>query len=357
MEETKDMMAPAEETSAPATNPAEETSAPTPAPAKTKTKTTPAKSKKKKKKKKPVKKPTPPPDPKEDGEEDEPQVSKTKRIVNTVVNVVLIIAIVMAAISTYISFMSTSGSGVPNLFGVALMTVESNSMSPKINEGDLVVGKAFSNDVEKRHEAALALRPGDIITYQTIINGEPALNTHGIYNVYDGGDYVYFETKGENNDYVDPATVHESSLEAKYLFHIPALGNVVKYIQSPTGFFLVVVVPVLIFFIFHLVQFFRVLFEYQNVKMLIKYEQERGRTEDLIESQIKDQKTRDEIRRAAIEAEVREQLRREMLAEIANSHKNEAADAAKSEESEPEAEIPAEEAPAEIDAKEDTTEQ
>ena len=143
MEETKDMMAPAEETSAPATNPAEETSAPTPAPAKTKTKTTPAKSKKKKKKKKPVKKPTPPPEPKEDGEEDEPQVSKTKRIVNTVVNVVLIIAIVMAAISTYISFMSTSGSGVPNLFGVALMTVESNSMSPKINEGDLVVGRAF----------------------------------------------------------------------------------------------------------------------------------------------------------------------------------------------------------------------
>ena len=349
MEENKDMM-----------TPEEETSVPTPAPAKTKT--TPAKSKKKKKKKKkPVKKPTPPPDPKEDGNEDEPQVSKTKRIINTVVNVVLIIAIVMAAISTYISFMSTSGSGVPNLFGVALMTVESNSMSPKINEGDLVVGRAFPKDVVKRHEMALTLRQGDIITYQTIIQGEPALNTHGIYNVYDGGDYVYFETKGENNDYVDPATVHESSLEAKYLFHIPALGNVVKYIQSPTGFFLVVVVPVLIFFIFHLVQFFRVLFEYQNVKMLIKYEQERGRTEDLIESQIKDQKTRDEIRRAAIEAEVREQLRREMLAEIANAHKNEAAETAKSEESQPAEEVPAEasaeETPAENDAKEDTTEQ
>lgn len=315
MKENKDMMASSTEASVSENEPKE-----------AKADNTPAKEIAKKAKNR-KKMPTPPPDP-EENEEGAPKMSKSRRILNTVINVVLIVAIVVAAMSTYISFMSTSGSGAPSFFGYSIMTIESNSMSPIINEGDLVIGKAVPKNVDKRHEFAMDLRPGDIITYQTIINGEPALNTHGIYNIYDGGDFVYFETKGENNDYVDPATVHENSLEAKYLFRIPAVGSVVKYIQSPVGFFLVVVIPALIFFIFHLVQFFKVLFEYQNVKMLIKYEQERGRTEDLIESQIKDQETRDEIRRAAMEAEIREQLKKEMMAEKENTESAEADKAA-----------------------------
>ncbi len=295
MEENKEIMDPAAADSAPETTPAPE-------------------SVNKKKKQKLKKAPTPPPEPTEDGEE--PEVPKSRRIINTIVNVVLIVAIVMAAMSTYISFMSTSGSGVPSFFGICLFTVESDSMEDTIYRGDLVIGKAFPKNAEKRHKAALELRQGDIITYQTIIDGLPALNTHRILNIGDGGERIYFETKGDNNKYPDSSTVHETSLEAKYLFRIPAVGSVVKYVQEPLGFFIVVVIPVLIFFIFHLVQFFRVLFEYQNVKMLIKYEQERGRTEDLIESQIKDQKTKEEIRRAAMEAELREQLRKEMLAEM-----------------------------------------
>ena len=276
--------------------------------------TTPTPDSAKKQKSKKVKKqPTPPPEPAEDDEEQE--VPKSRRIINTVVNIVLVVAIVMAAVSTYISFMSSDGS-VPSFFGICLFTVESESMEDTINKGDLVIGKAFPKNAEKLHASALELRQGDIITYQTIVDGLPALNTHRILNIGDGGTYVYFETKGDNNKYPDSSTVHETALEAKYLFHLRGLGNVVEFVQKPLGFFIVVVIPVLIFFIYHLVQFFRVLFEYQNVKMLIKYEQERGRTEDLIESQIKDQKTKEEIRRAAMEAELREQLRKEMLAEM-----------------------------------------
>lgn len=294
MEENKDIVNPAAADSTPETTPAPE-------------------SVKKQNKQKIKKAPTPPPEPTEDDEE--PEVSKTKRVINTIVNVVLVVAIVMAAMSTYISFMSNDGS-VPSFFGICLFTVESESMEDTIYKGDLVIGKAFPKNAEKRHEAALELRQGDIITYQTIVDGLPALNTHRILNVGDGGTHIYFETKGDNNKYPDSSTVHETSLEAKYLFHLRGVGNVVEFVQKPLGFFIVVVIPVLIFFIFHLVQFFRVLFEYQNVKMLIKYEQERGRTEDLIESQIKDQKTKEEIRRAAMEAELREQLRKEMLAEM-----------------------------------------
>ena len=307
MEENKEIMDPAVADSAPEATP-------TPAPAK------------QQKNKKIKKVPTPPPEP-TDEDDDEKPISKTRKVINTIVNVVLVVAIIMAALCTYISFVSTEGNGVPGFLGVRLLTVESDSMYPKIKEGDLVIDTPVKD--------ASKLQKGDIITYWTTIQGEYVLNTHRINNVFDGGNFILFETKGDKNDYPDPQQVHESEIVGKYAFHIPAVGSLVKYIQTPLGFFIVVIIPVLIFFIYHLVQFFRVLFEYQNVKMLIKYEQERGKTEDLIESQIKDQKTKEEIRRAAMEAELREQLRKEMLAEMQAQKSAEAAAATETASAEP----------------------
>lgn len=244
----------------------------------------------------------------EDGEEE--PVSKSRKIINTVVNVVLIAAIILAAVCTYISFVSSSGSGVPSFFGIRVLTVQTDSMYDTLKPGDLIL------DVPVKDPSTL--RQGDIITYWTIINGEQALNTHRIFNIYDGGNFLLFETKGDNNTLADPMTVHESKIVGKYKFRVPGVGKLVDYLQTAQGFFIVVVVPVLLFFIFHLVQFFRVLFEYQNVKMLIKYEKERGRTEDLIASQVKDEKLKEEMRRAAIEAELREKLKAELMADMAS---------------------------------------
>ena len=241
-------------------------------------------------------------------ENEEKEQSKSKRIINTVINVILIIAIVVAVVATYVSFVSTSGNGVPNIFGLRLFSIQTDSMYPELLPGDLVVG----TNVKDKGE----LRPGDIITYWTIIDGERVLNTHRIIEIYDGGGYWIFQTKGDNNTLEDPLTVHESDVVAQYSFRIPGIGKVFNYLQTSTGFLLVVVLPVFIFFIYHLVQFFRVLFEYQNVKNRIKYEQERGRTEDLIAAHAKAEAVR-EAERAKMEAEIREQLRAEMMAEMA----------------------------------------
>lgn len=243
-----------------------------------------------------------------DEEEEEP-ISRKRKIINTVVNVVLIAAIILAAVCTYISFVSTSGNGVPSFFGIRIMTVQSDSMYDTLLPGDLILDVPVKDAAE--------LRQDDIITYWTIINGERVLNTHRVVNIYDGGNYLLFETKGDNNTLADPMTVHESEIVGKYKFRIPGLGKLVDYLQTAKGFFIVVVIPVLLFFIFHLVQFFRVLFEYQNVKMLIKYEKERGRTEDLIATQVKDEQLKEDMRRAAIEAELREKLKAELMADMA----------------------------------------
>ena len=231
--------------------------------------------------------------------------SKGKRILNAVINTLLVIAILLAAMCTYVSFVSSSGSGVPSLFGIRIFSIQTESMYPTLLPGDLI----FDTGVKDPGE----LRTGDIITYWTVINGERALNTHRIHEIYDGGGYLIFATKGDNNTLADPLTVHESEIVGKYSGRVGGVGKVFDYLQTSTGFLIVVVVPVFLFFLFHLVQFFRVLFEYQNVKNRIKYEQERGRTEDMIA----EQQAAQAAARAQMEAELRERLKAEIMANMA----------------------------------------
>lgn len=227
--------------------------------------------------------------------------SKGRKVANTVINVILVVAIILAAFCTYTSYVSTSGHGVPSFFGISMLSIQTESMYPVLLPGDLI----FDTPVDDAED----LRVGDIITYWTIINGERVLNTHRITGIFDGGDHLFFSTKGENNTLEDSLTVHEREIVGKYAFRVPGVGKVIDYLQTSTGFLLVIVLPVFIFFLFHLIQFFRALFEYQNVKNRIRYEQERGRTEDIIE----EQKRKQDEERARIEAEIREKLRKELL--------------------------------------------
>lgn len=232
-----------------------------------------------------------------------------KKVINIVVNVVLVIAIILAAICTFISFVTTSGNGVPSIFGLRLLSIQTKSMYPTFDAGDLIISVKVDDPRELRPEQ-------DIITYWTIIDGERVLNTHRIVNVYDGGGYMIFETKGDGNNNIDPLTVHESELIGKYKFKITGVGKFFDYLQTSQGFLLIVLIPVLIFFIFHLIQFFRVLFEYQNIKNRLKYEQERGKAEDVAQQQ-KEEMERLKQERERMEAELREKLRAELLESMA----------------------------------------
>ena len=268
--------------------------------------------------------------------------STGKRILNTVVNVLLVLAIALAAMCTYVSYVSTSGNGVPSLFGIRMFCIQTESMYPTLLPGDLIFDKGVKDPAE--------LRKGDIITYWTVINGERVLNTHRIHEIYDGGGYLIFATKGDNNTAADALTVHESEIVGKYSTRVSGVGKVFDYLQTSTGFLIVVVVPVFLFFLFHLVQFFRVLFEYQNVKNRIKFEQERGRTEDLMAMQEKQHMDAQAMARAKMEAELRERLKAELLASmLAQQQAENAAKAAAAEpvkEETPVAEAAKEEAPA-----------
>lgn len=236
-----------------------------------------------------------------------PKQSKGKRVANTIINVVLIIAIVMAAICTYVSYVSTSGNGVPSIFGIRIFSIQTESMYPTLEPGDLILGSPIKDTSE--------LEIGDIITYWTVIDGQRVVNTHRISQIYDGGGYLIFETKGDNNTAADALTVHESELIGQYNGKkIAGLGKVFDYLQTSTGFLIVIVIPVAIFFLFHLIQFFRVLFEYNNLKNKLSYEQERGKNEDLLSDERKKLEETRKQEREKLEKELRDKLKAELLA-------------------------------------------
>lgn len=232
----------------------------------------------------------------------------TQKVIGIVVNVVLVLAIVLAVVATYVSFSTQSGN-VPAIFGLRLYSVQTTSMEPTLMKGDLVISTAV--------EDPKTLQRDDIITYWTIIDGERVLNTHRIVEISEISGSLGFTTKGDNNSANDAQYVHQKDVVGKVgmigdkYTRLGGVGKVFDYLQTSQGFLLVVVLPVLLFLLYQLFQFFRVLFEYQNVKNRIKFEQERGRTEDMIA----EQQAQQAADRQRMEAELREQLRAELLAE------------------------------------------
>ena len=198
----------------------------------------------------------------------EEQKTKKNKALNTVVNIILVVTIIFGIFCAFTAFVSKSGSGVPNILGVEFFAIQSDSMHPTFNKGDLVVDFVVKNPE--------TLKKDDIITFWTSINGEKVLNSHRIVEVKDYDGHYSFVTKGDNaetNTRVDDMEVHQSSVVGKYLFHIPKLGSFIDFLQEPKGFLFVIVLPVALFFIWQLVQFFRSLFAYQAEKVKIQYQQ------------------------------------------------------------------------------------
>ena len=98
--------------------------------------------------------------------------------------------------------------GVLRLGKFSYHHIQTDSMYPVLKSGDRIVCQQVDPS---------ELRPGDVITYWTVIGGERVRNTHRIVEIYDGGGYLIFATKGDNNYAEDSLTVHESEIIGKFI--------------------------------------------------------------------------------------------------------------------------------------------
>ena len=165
-----------------------------------------------------------------------------KRIGTIVISVILWAIILLAALYAFTTMATKDDQSVSRILGYTPMTVESDSMKPTFCKGDLIFIKKC--DTSK-------LKEGDIITFHTIIDNQYALNTHRIQKIDEVNGVRSYTTIGDNNNGVaDQHVISDGDIVGKYVGHISNLGKVMSFLSSSMGFLIVIVLPILLFFIY-----------------------------------------------------------------------------------------------------------
>mgnify|MGYP004605092721 FL=1 len=191
-----------------------------------------------------------------------------KRVGTIIISVLLWLVILVAALYAFTTMATKDNQNVANLLGYTPLVVESNSMSPTFKKDDLIFVKKC--DTSKLEE-------GDIICFHTIIDNEYALNTHRIQSIAESGEARSYTTVGDNNNGVaDQHIISDGDIVGKYVGHISGAGKLMNFLSSSTGFLLVIVLPMLIFFIY---QVYNLIMISIRLKKAVAVENAREQTE------------------------------------------------------------------------------
>ena len=190
----------------------------------------------------------------------------TMKILSIVANV-LVWAFLILSIATTVLVFTAQGSedGVPAVFGKSLISVTTDSMEGTFDRGDLILLEKLPTGDSKRN-----LPIGTIITYHAPIDldgdGMPGdINTHRIVG-YEGNSYI---TQGDNK-VTNP--IPDNQGDKPYVVYytavigiveegdvIPGLGGVIAFLHSSLGFFICIVLPLGLFFLYELYRFIAVI--------------------------------------------------------------------------------------------------
>lgn len=165
-----------------------------------------------------------------------------KRAGTIVISVILWAIILLAALYAFTTMATKDDQNVASILGYTPLVVETDSMKPTFESGDLIFIKKC--DTSKLNE-------GDIITFHTIIDNQYALNTHRIQKIDEANGVRSYTTIGDNNNGVaDQHVISDGDIVGKYIGHVAGLGKVMNFLSSSMGFLIVIVLPMLLFFIY-----------------------------------------------------------------------------------------------------------
>lgn len=177
-----------------------------------------------------------------------------KKALKITVSVIAWIVLIFALIVTILVFSADKNNGVASLLGYIPLTVESDSMKPTFEKNDLIIDKEIDdvNDLQK----------GDIITFWTLIEGKKVKNTHRITDINSVNGNISFTTKGDNNDVKDSLEVYPADVIGQWTeFKIGGFGKVMSFLRTKTGFFICILIPMALFFLFELYKLIVVIVE------------------------------------------------------------------------------------------------
>ena len=215
------------------------------------------------------------------GPEKKKGVKIAKTILNVVINVMIVIVLIFSVLVATLALTSKSNDGVSNIFGYSFHSIMTDSMvggndkyeGGSYNVGDLVIGRVTNADVHAVYEV------GDIVVFKTADPDRPLL-AHRIVSIGTNENGVRtYTTKGDNAPAIDPTPLVASSIYAVCYtsdYHgavIPALGGVISKLQTSTGFFFFILLPMIIFFIYEIIRVVLNVIDFKNSKAKEEREQ------------------------------------------------------------------------------------
>lgn len=152
--------------------------------------------------------------------------------------VLTIAAIGVAAFAFGTVLVSRASEDGSNLFGYVVLTVESGSMSPALEEGDVIAGRAYDGG---------ELVVGDIVTFRApsgVFKGRYI--THRIAEVGEEDGVAVYRTKGDAANSVDSWTLKGEDIVAVYEKKLPTVKKVAEFMSGAGGRMLMIGLPVIL---------------------------------------------------------------------------------------------------------------
>ena len=244
-------------------------------------------------------------------------MSTVKKAASIVISVVMWIIILIAALFAFTTLATKEDGSVSNLAGFTPLTVQSDSMAPTFDENDLI----FIQQCDPS-----SLQVGDIVTFHAIIDNQYALNTHRIIAINEVNGLNSYTTKGDNNELADQHVIADGDIVGKYVCKIPYLGKLIDFLSSTWGFLIVIVVPMLLFFIY---QVYHLVIVGMNLKRAMTEEDRMKQAEAIVDREqaqsVESDRAKAEAARAEAEAVLAEakRLKAEAEAKLASANSSE----------------------------------
>ena len=183
-------------------------------------------------------------------------MSKGKVVLNTAL-IILQIAIVIVAIAFSVSILLSTGYESNTDFGkssIRLMPVLTDSMNgdkeDSFKAGDLII-------VKSAEKADLSqLEEGDIITYLDYVGADLQFVTHRIVDIKtttleDGTEVKAYTTRGDAETSGLTKTIYAGDIKGVFIGKLAGVGSAVFWLQDPTHFFLVIMLPLILLLIYN----------------------------------------------------------------------------------------------------------
>lgn len=168
-----------------------------------------------------------------------------KKVFKIIFSTLSWIILIFALIVTILVFTADRNNGVSTLMGFMPFTVESDSMKPTFEKNDLIICREV-DDIN-------SLQKNDVITFWTIIDGKKVKNTHRIVEINESESSKNFITRGDNNGSNDDISVFPADIIGKWTnVKISGFGKVMSFLRTKTGFFMCILIPMALFFLFEL---------------------------------------------------------------------------------------------------------